>query len=113
MALEEHSTSRASAYLYVKLGESHEQSVSQADQQPAGIQTADVRRGHHDDVGDAAEEAGRPDGSPPPEDGGDGTGAARAQESTERHQGRNPLLAVRRDVPAARDVLVYLAVDLK
>src|SRR3569833_4001222 len=78
MALEEHSTSRASAYLDVKLGESHEQTVSQADQQPAGIQPADVRRGHHDEVGAAAEEAGRPDGSPPPEDGGDGTGAARA-----------------------------------
>lgn len=98
--------------LDIQLREGHEVPVRKPVYQPASIQRADARRGHHDHVGNDAEETRDPQARPPPELGGGYAGGAGADEGAERHEGGDELLAGRGDVPADRGGGVLVAVDL-
>lgn len=98
--------------LDVKLREGHEIAVGDPDQQAAGVQRADVGCGHHDHIGDDAEEASHPQAHAAAQLGGGHAGGAGAEEGPEGHERRDELLAGGGDVPPVGDRRISVAVDL-
>lgn len=103
---------RRTGLLEVKLREGHEVAIGQSNDESAGVESTDVLGGHHQNVGDAAKQAGKPETLSATQVCSRETGCAGTDESAESHQRRNELLCQGVEVPSERRVGCFMSKDL-
>lgn len=97
----------------IKLRESHQQAVCQADEQTTGVESAYVGCGHHDNIGNPAPDARHPERGFPTQEFGNWPGEKGGEECAQRHERRDQLLPIRLDVPADGRFGVRIPEDLQ